>query len=58
MVDENYKFVIVDNGAYGRQSDGGVFANSLFGKMLKAQLPIFPPEPLGDLSCVICFTSL
>ena len=48
VVDANYKFVIVDIGAYGRQSDGSVFANSLFGRMLKAQqLPIPPPEPLG-----------
>ena len=48
VVDANYKFVIVDIGAYGRQSDGSVFANLLFGRMLKAQqLPISPPEPLG-----------
>ena len=48
VVDANYKFVIVDIGAYGRQSDGSVFANSLFGRMLKAQqLPIPPPEALG-----------
>ena len=48
VVDANYKFVIVDNGAYGRQSKGSVFLNSLFGRMLKAQqLPISPPEPLG-----------
>ena len=38
----------MDIGAYGRQSDGSVFANSLFGRKLKAQqLPIPPPEPLG-----------
>ena len=48
VVDANYKFVIVDIGAYGRQSDGSVFANSLFGRMLKAQqLPIPPPDSLG-----------
>ena len=41
----------MDIGAYGRQSDGSVFANSLFGRMLKAQLPIPPPEPLeGSVS--------
>ena len=29
VVDANYKFVIVGIGAYSRQSDGSVFANSL-----------------------------
>ena len=48
VVDANYKFVIVNIGAYGRQSNGSVFSNSLFGRMLKAQqLSIPPPEPLG-----------
>ena len=48
VVDANYKFVIVDIGAYVRQSDSSVFANLLFGRMLKAkQLPIPPPKPLG-----------
>ena len=36
VVDATYSFVMVDIGAYGRQSDGDVLANSVFGKRLKA----------------------
>jgi len=34
VVDAQYSFVVIDIGAYGRQSDGNVFAISLFGKKL------------------------
>ena len=48
FVDANCEFVIVDIGACGRQSDGSVFANSHFSRMLKAQQISIPPsEPLG-----------
>ena len=47
VADAGYKFIVVDVGAYGRQSDGSVFANSVFGKMLKRQqLPLPSDEPL------------
>ncbi|KAH8009728.1 hypothetical protein HPB51_019039 [Rhipicephalus microplus] len=42
VVDCNYKFVMVDVEAYGKQSDGGVLEQSKFGKLLqqgKLQLP-------------------
>ena len=44
VVDVNYNFVIVDVGAYGRQSDASVFANCAFGKMLKSNKLLLPEE--------------
>ncbi|KAH9360658.1 hypothetical protein HPB48_004790 [Haemaphysalis longicornis] len=48
VVDSDYKFVVVDVGAYGKQSDGGVLQNSRFGKRLdegRLQLPRDLPLP-------------
>lgn len=35
LVDANYKFIAIDVGSYGKNSDGGIFANSSFGKSLE-----------------------
>lgn len=35
VVDSNYKFLIVDVGSMGKNSDGGIFDHSQFGKLFK-----------------------
>lgn len=44
VCDADYKFTYVNVGAYGSQSDGGVFRNSALGKMLEHK-EIELPEP-------------
>lgn len=34
LVDADYRFIAVDVGAYGKNSDGGIYANSTFGKAI------------------------
>ena len=44
VVNANYEFLMVDVGANGRVSDGGVFGNTTFGKKLKEK-SLRVPEP-------------
>ena len=55
LCDAHYRFLIVDIGDTGRHSDGGVLANSLFGKALEGGTLAIPPiTPLpGDASCPV-----
>ena len=60
LVDAQYKFICIDIGSYGRNSDGGIFSHSSLGKALSRNLLTLPPneaidgaEELGPLPYVI-----
>ena len=44
LVDANYRFIYIDTGSYGRNSDGGIFAHSTLGKAMKANALNLPPD--------------
>uniref|UniRef100_A0A3P9C5T1 Zgc:194221 n=1 Tax=Maylandia zebra TaxID=106582 RepID=A0A3P9C5T1_9CICH len=44
VVDERYRFRVIDVGGYGRTSDGGILANSTFGQALRAGTLHMPPD--------------
>nr|CAI5818727.1 unnamed protein product [Callosobruchus analis] len=51
--DANYNFTLIDVGAYGCESDSGVFSNSEFGKMLdKKRMSIPAPRCLPNSNIV------
>jgi hypothetical protein len=51
LVDAHYKFTVVDIGSYGRNSNGGIFAHSEFGKYLETYLGIPEDKQLPGTSC-------
>lgn len=53
LVDANYKFVAVDVGSYGKNSDGGIFSSSRLGKALESNsfnIPSSKPLPGTSIS--------
>lgn len=58
IVNSNYEFIMVDVGAKGRMSDGGVIANTTFGHLMKNNELNLPPsrEPtLGNTKLPFVF---
>jgi len=51
LVDADYKFIAVDVGSYGRNSDGGFFSKSIIGKRLSSNTFNVPkPIPIIENS--------
>lgn len=49
VVSSNYEFILVDIGGQGRQSDAGIFKNSLIGhKLINNTLNIPPPQIVSE----------
>ncbi|CAK1604032.1 unnamed protein product [Parnassius mnemosyne] len=49
LVDAHYRFIMVDVGANGRNSDGGIYQESLMGKMFESsQLNVPPNKPINQ----------
>lgn len=44
LVDAHYNFIVVDVGAYGKNSDGGIFMHSKLGKGLDRKQLNVPPS--------------
>ncbi|KAJ6642669.1 Protein ALP1-like [Pseudolycoriella hygida] len=56
VCDARKNFIYVDIGSYGRQSDGGIFFHSTFGKRLDTNsLGIPPPAPLPNTKTLFPF---
>jgi hypothetical protein len=54
VVDAEYKFILIDVGSNGRNSDSGILANSQFGQLLsKNKLHIPEPKPLPTSTTIV-----
>ena len=54
ILDANYRFILVDIGEAGKESDSGVFSNSVFGQSLESNaLPLPQPKGLPDRSDIV-----
>nr|CAH7743080.1 unnamed protein product [Callosobruchus chinensis] len=51
LVDADYRFITVDVGGYGRNSDGGIFRSSQLGKKITLNLP--EPKPLPQTNIIL-----
>ena len=59
LVDANCKFIAIDVGAYGRQSNGGVFRDSKFGACLHIGMLYIPgPKPLSNSNIILPYIIL
>lgn len=55
--DSKYNFTLVDIGAYGSESDGGVFKNSIFGKLLdENKMSVPQPKLLPNTNIIHPYT--
>lgn len=59
ICDYRYRFVCIDVGAQGRQSDGGVFTNSTMGRRFSANsIDVPPPAEISPFGEVLPFVIL
>jgi hypothetical protein len=52
LIDAHYTFTVVDIGSYGRNSDGGIFVHSKFGKYFETHLGIPEDKQLPGTLCL------
>lgn len=55
MVDANYKFIVVDIGSYGKESDNGIFRKYAMGKQILNEPFGFPEHSTLPRSSIVMF---